>query len=251
MNSDYSGGGDPAKSLELLWGLQSRPTRGPKPALTVERVVEAAVRIADTEGLGATSMRRVADELGVGAMTLYRYVPGKGELLDVMLDSVYAEFPRRPVEGNWRAKLEEVALENRELYLRHPWMLYVATSRPPLGPGLMAKYEYELEAVEGIGLTDVEMDAAVALVNGYVHGAVRSAVDAQRVIQSSGITDKEWWLAHEPLLDKIGDVHTFPLASRVGTTVGQEFDAPYDSDHGFAFGLARVLDGIAALLADR
>jgi hypothetical protein len=115
----------------------------------------------------------------------------------------------------------------------------------------MAKYEYELEAVEGIGLTDVEMDAAVALVNGYVHGAVRSAVDAKRVIQSSGITDKDWWLAHEPLLEKIGDAQKFPLASRVGTAVGQEFDAAYDSEHGFAFGLARVLDGIAALLADR
>ncbi|MEV6288663.1 TetR/AcrR family transcriptional regulator [Kribbella sp. NPDC051770] len=251
MNSEYSGAGDPAKSLELLWGLQSKPTRGPKPALTVDGVCAAAVRIADAEGLVALSMRRVADELGVGAMTLYRYVPGKAELLDVMLDSVYAEFPRRPVDGDWRAKLREVALENRELYLAHPWMLYVASSRPPLGPGLMAKYEYELEAVEGIGLTDVEMDAAIALVNGYVHGAVRSAVDAKLVIQSSGITDKDWWLAHEPLLEKIGDAQKFPLASRVGTAVGEEFDAAYDSEHGFAFGLDRVLDGIAALLATK
>jgi AcrR family transcriptional regulator len=251
MNQEYSGGGDPAKSLELLWGLQARPTRGPKPALTVERIVDAATRIADAEGLAAMSMRRVADELGVGAMTLYRYVPGKGELLDVMLDSAYAELPLREVTGDWRKKLDEVARENRELYVSHPWMLYVATSRPPLGPGVMAKYEWELEAVEGIGLTDVEMDAAVALVNGYVHGAVRSAIDAKQVIQSSGITDREWWEAHEPLLEKIGDAQKFPIASRVGTTVGQEFEAAYDSEHGFEFGLARVLDGIAALLADR
>ncbi|TWD83989.1 TetR family transcriptional regulator [Kribbella amoyensis] len=251
MNQDYSGSGDPARSLELLWGLQARPTRGPKPALTVDRVVGAAVKIADAEGLSAMSMRRVADELGVGAMTLYRYVPGKGELLDVMLDSAYAEMPRRTVEGDWRARLDEVARENREVYLRHPWMLYVATSRPPLGPGVMAKYEYELAAVEGIGLSDVEMDAAVALVNGYVHGAVRSAVDAKQVIQSSGITDRQWWETHEPLLDRIGDAREFPLASRVGTTVGQEFGAPYDSEHAFEFGLARVLDGIAALLAER
>jgi hypothetical protein len=115
----------------------------------------------------------------------------------------------------------------------------------------MAKYEYELEAVEGIGLTDIEMDAAVALVNGYVYGAVRSAVDAQQVITASGISDKEWWLAHEPLLDRISDVRKYPLASRVGTTVGQKFEAAYDADHAFEFGLARVLDGIAALLADR
>jgi len=95
------------------------------------------------------------------------------------------------------------------------------------------------------------MDAAVALVNGYVHGAVRSAVEASQVIQRSGITDQEWWYAHEPLLDKIGDTKNFPLASRVGTAVGQEFGAPYDTDHGFEFGLARVLDGIATLLGNR
>ncbi len=251
MNQEYSGSGDPARSLELLWGLQAKPTRGPKPALTVGKIVTSAIKIADAEGLAAMSIRRVADELGVGAMTLYRYVPGKGELLDVMVDTVYGELPRREVPGDWRSRLDEVARENRAMYLAHPWLLHVAVSRPPLGPGVMVKYEYELTAVEGIGLTDVEMDAAVALVNGYVHGAVRSAVEAASVVQRSGITDKEWWLAHEPLLEKIGDATKFPLASRVGTTVGQEFDAPYDSDHGFEFGLARVLDGIATLLGDR
>jgi len=251
MNSEYSGSGDPAKSLELLWRMRREPTRGPKPALTVERIVVVALRIADAEGIAAMSMRRVADELGVGAMTLYRYFPGKGELLDVMLDTVYGEMPRREVDGDWRAKLDEVARENRELYLRHPWMLQVAVSRPPLGPHLMAKYEYELSAIEGIGLTDLEMDATIALVNGYVHGAVRTAVEARQEIQRSGISDKEWWLAHEPLLDKIGDAKKFPLATRVGTAVGNEFDAPYDSDHAFEFGLARLLDGVAALLSER
>jgi AcrR family transcriptional regulator len=251
MTTEYSGGGDPARSLELLWGLRTQPTRGPRPALTIDRILATAIGIADGEGLTAMSMRRVADEIGVGAMTLYRYVPGKGELLDLMLDTVYGELARQQVDGDWRAKLDAVARQNRELYLRHPWLLQVATSRPPLGPHLMAKYEYELSAVEGIGLSDVEMDAVVALVTGYVHGAVRGAIEAAQVIQRSGITDEEWWRAHEPLLDKIGDAAKFPLASRVGTSVGVEFSAPYDSNHGFEFGLARVLDGIAALLADR
>ena len=251
MNQEYSGGGDPAKSLELLWGLQSKPTRGPKPALTVARIVEVALRVADAEGLAAMSIRRVADELGVGAMTLYRYVPGKNELIDVMLDTVYGELPRREMDGDWRAKLDEVARENRQLYLHHPWLLQVATSRPPLGPQVMAKYEYELAAVEGIGLTDIEMDATVALVNGYVHGAVRTAVEARQVIRRSGMTDKEWWLAHVPHLDKIGDTRNFPLASRVGTAVGNEFDAPHDSDHAFEYGLQRLLDGVSALVQNR
>ncbi|TCO28361.1 TetR family transcriptional regulator [Kribbella steppae] len=251
MNQEYSGSGDPARSLELLWRRRPQPTRGPKPALTVERIVEAAVGIADAEGIAGMSMRRVADELGAGAMTLYRYFPGKAELLDVMLDTVYGELPRRDLDGDWRARLDEVARENRELYLRHPWLLQVAISRPPLGPHVMAKYEYELAAVEGIGLTDIEMDDTVALVNGYVHGAVRTAVEARQVIQRSGMTDKEWWLAHVPHLDQIGDTKNFPLASRVGTAVGNEFDAPYDSDHAFEYGLERLLDGVSALVEKR
>lgn len=250
MSIEYSGGGDPARSLELLWGLRPQATRGPKPALTVARIVTAALRIADADGLAAMSMRRVADELGVGAMTLYRYVPGKAELLDLMLDTVYGELPLHRVEGGWRPRLEAVARANRELYLRHPWLVLVAISRPPLGPHVMAKYEYELSAVEEIGLSDVEMDAVVTLVTGYVHGAVRGAVEAQQVIQRTGITDEQWWRAHEPLLAGIGEAGEFPLATRVGTTVGEEFGAPYDSAHSFEFGLARVLDGIAALLAE-
>ncbi|MET7283984.1 TetR/AcrR family transcriptional regulator [Kribbella sp. NPDC005582] len=251
MSQEYTGSGDPAKSLELLWRKRPQPTRGPKPALTVEGIVEAALRVADAEGIAAMSMRRVADELGAGAMTLYRYVPGKAELLDVMLDTVYGELPKRVVPGDWRAKLDEVARENRELYLKHPWMLHVAVSRPPLGPQVMAKYEYELAAVEGIGLSDVEMDATVALINGYVHGAVRAAVEARQVIQHSGMTDKQWWLAHVPHLDRIADIDSFPLATRVGTAVGDEFDAPYDSDHAFEYGLGRLLDGVAALVKNR
>jgi AcrR family transcriptional regulator len=253
MNQEYSGSGDPAKSLELLWRRPAHPqrTRGPKPALSVDQIVTAALKIADAEGLAAMSMRRVADELGVGAMTLYRYFPGKGELLDVMLDTVYGELPRHVVSGEWRARLDEVARENRELYLRHPWLLQVATSRPPLGPNVMAKYEWELTTVDGIGLTDIEMDSTVALVNGYVHGAVRTAVEARQVIQRSGLTDKEWWLAHVPHLDQIGDLEKFPLSARVGTAVGSEFDAPYDSEHAFEYGLERLLDGISALVANR
>src|ERR671915_993295 len=108
--TEYTGRGDPARSMALLWGIQKPPTRGPKPGLQVERIVEAAIRVADAEGLAALSMRRVAGELGVGTMSLYTYVPGKAELLDVMLDTVLAE-QARPDEaaGGWRAGLERRA----------------------------------------------------------------------------------------------------------------------------------------------
>ncbi|MBK3547134.1 TetR/AcrR family transcriptional regulator, partial [Streptomyces sp. MBT60] len=86
-----TGSGDIARSLELLWGTGERPSRGPKPGLTLDRIVTAAVAVADAEGLAAVSMRRLSTELGTGTMSLYRYVPGKSELLDLMFDRVLGE----------------------------------------------------------------------------------------------------------------------------------------------------------------
>ena len=102
--------GDATRTMELLWGLAPRPTRGPKQGLTLEAVVDAAVALADAEGIDALSMRRVAEALGVGAMSLYTYVPGKAELVDLMLDRVYGEqLAGIATEGGWRARLESRA----------------------------------------------------------------------------------------------------------------------------------------------
>src|SRR5688500_2426129 len=106
MTTEHSASGDLDRSLALLWEMDHRPTRGPKPALTLERIVTAAITIADAEGLAGLSMRRVAAELGVGTMSLYRYVPGKGELLDLMIDRIN-EAPRGDAgELGWRGVLE-------------------------------------------------------------------------------------------------------------------------------------------------
>jgi AcrR family transcriptional regulator len=254
MTTEYSGSGDPAKSLELMWGSRKPPSRGPKPGLTVDRIVRAAIEIADAEGLAAMSIRRVADALGTGTMTLYRYIPGKAELIDLMLDTVHGELAYvtdRESRGRWREGLEQVARELRVLYQRHPWLLQVATSRPPLGPNSIAKYDGELRTIDGIGLTDIEMDAVVTLITGYVHGAVRGAVEAAQAVQHTGMTDSEWWQAHEPLLAKIFDPEAYPVAARVGTAAGQEHDAAYNPEHAFEFGLTRILDGIDTLLTNR
>ncbi|MCG5214749.1 TetR/AcrR family transcriptional regulator [Streptosporangium sp. KLBMP 9127] len=252
MTTEYSGSGDPARSIELLWGLQERPKRGPKPRLTVERIARAAIDLADAEGLTALSMRRVAEVLGVTAMSLYTYVPSKAELIDVMLDTVYGE-PAMPgdVPGGWRGRLEVVARENWAMYLRHPWLLQVATTRPVLGPNLVAKYDYELRAVAGIGVTDVEMDLLISLVLDYVHGAVRGAVAAAQAEQRTGVSDEQWWSAYAPLLEKVFDTDRHPLAARVGSAAGSEFGAASDPARSFEFGLQRVLDGVAAFVDGR
>ena len=135
MATEYSGSGDPQRTIELLWGVQDRPRRGPKPRLSVHGIAEVAIRIADRDGLAGLSMRRVADEVGVTAMTLYGYLPGKAELLDVMADRVFGELAAVAVEaGGWRVALERVARQNQALYLAHPWLLQVAVGRPTARP---------------------------------------------------------------------------------------------------------------------
>src|SRR5688500_18770488 len=100
--TEYAGRGNPRRSMELLWGAGSTPSRGPKPGLTVAAIVEAAIEVADTEGLAALSMRKVAEKLGKSAMSLYTYVPGKPELLDLMLDAVLGETPSAyALDGGW------------------------------------------------------------------------------------------------------------------------------------------------------
>ncbi|PZG05771.1 TetR/AcrR family transcriptional regulator [Micromonospora craterilacus] len=252
MSTEYSGTGDPARSLALLWRTRERASRKGRPDLTVDRIVRAAVDLADTEGLAALSMRRVAQTLGVGTMSLYTHVPGKGELLDVMVDTVHGELaPAEPPPGGWRARLEHVARTRWQLHLRHPWLLQVATTRPALGPHVIASYEHELRAVDGIGLTDLEMDAVVTLVTGYVHGAVRTAVEAAQAAGRTGLTEQQWWQAHAPYLEKALDARRFPLAARVGSAAGQQYQGATDPAHAFEFGLARILDGIEVLIRDR
>ncbi|RCG20094.1 TetR/AcrR family transcriptional regulator [Sphaerisporangium album] len=251
MTTEYTGAGDPARSLALLWRTREKSSRKGRPDLSVDRIVGAAIEVADTDGLAALTMRRVAERLGVGTMSLYTYVPGKAELLDLMLDTVIGETARPAVEGGWRARLEMIAREKWALYQRHPWLLYVATTRPPLGPNVTAAYEYELSAVDGVGLTDLEMDSVVTLIGGYVHGAARGAVEAAQAEQRTGMSDEQWWYAHAPYLGKVMDAGRYPLAARVGTAAGEAYGAASDPAHAFEFGLERVLDGIAHLIDRR
>ncbi|MEV0147383.1 MULTISPECIES: TetR/AcrR family transcriptional regulator [unclassified Nonomuraea] len=252
MTTEYFGRGDPARSLALLWRTSERASRKGKPDLSVDRIVRAAIEVADTEGLQALSMRRVAERLGVGTMSLYTYVPGKPELFDVMLDTVYGEIDRsEDPPGGWRERLEHIARQNWALYLRHPWLAQVATSRPVLGPNGTAKYDHELRAVDGIGLTDVEMDAVVTLVTGFVHGTARGAVEASQAESETGMSDAQWWAAHAPFLSRVADASRFPTATRVGQAAGEAMGTAYSAERAFEFGLQRVLDGIEALVTGR
>lgn len=262
MMSEYTGRGDARRSMELLWRRVEAPTRGPKPKRSIDDIVEAAVAIADEEGLAAVSMRKVAERLGTGAMSLYTYVPSKAELLDLMFEHVIGAGPiELPYEDGWRAALQALAEEDWALYQRHPWMLGVATSRAPMGPNSLDAYEASLRTVDGIGLDGSEMIGVVGLVTGYVRGAARSVADAAEAERATGISDDDWWHARSPMLDEVWDPERFPIATRASAdhqVVEQRDDdgnlrsylhqEAYDN---FRFGLAVVLDGVEALVASK
>jgi AcrR family transcriptional regulator len=217
--------------------------------LTVDAVVASAVELADRDGLEALTVRRLAQELGKAPMTLYTYVPGKAELVALMLDFLFASMERTGVEGRpWRERLAAVAQDNYALYRAHPWAAAASPSRPPLGPGQCAKYEHELQALEGLGLGDVEMDDVLAHLLGFVRIAAQDAAQADAERAASAMSDQEWWEANGPLLAKVLDPERFPTAVRVGQAAGEAHDAAYDADHAFAFGLERTLDGLEPLI---
>jgi AcrR family transcriptional regulator len=258
MTTEYSGRGDPARSMALLWGAQKSPTRGPKPGLSVQRIVQAAIEVADAEGLAALSMRRVATELGVGTMSLYTYVPGKAELLDVMLDTALGEVARPDgVDGGWREKLGAYARGQWAHYHRHPWVLQVSGARSLLGPNETAMFESALQAVSGVGLDAREMIQVVALVGEYVRGAAQRAVEAAQAAQRTGVTDDQWWEDREPILDQYFDAGRYPTLVRLeqeGAFRQQEGGLDYNVQNAvdsFEFGLPRVLDGVEAFVRRR
>lgn len=239
------------RTLDLLWFPEeaAERKRGRRPGLTVARVVETGVAVADAEGLDAVSMRRVATELGVVPMTLYTYVPDKATLLELMLDRVYLAMPRVDLPDRpWRERLAAVAAENRTLVDEHPWVAGLPASRPPLGPGLMAKYEHELRAFDGCGLDDVAVDSALTFLIGFVQSSARSAADVRAAARRSHETDWEWWQERGPAFEVVFDQRAYPTATRVGAAAGAALGAAYDPEHAYDFGLRRVLDGLGVLI---
>ncbi|WP_063044959.1 TetR/AcrR family transcriptional regulator [Nocardia pseudovaccinii] len=252
QSRDRSGAGDPVRTLELLWRVPAASVRGPKQRSSVDAVVAVAIDIADADGIGALTMRAVATQLGLTPMATYTYVPGKAELVDLMIDAVYREMSRADLTDlPWRDRVTTIAAENRAMLVRHPWVAYLPTTRPPLGPGVAAKYEHELRAFDGLSLDDLEMDAAVTYVLGFVTSVARIAIDTERAATESAMSDRQWWERAAPLLAQFFDAERYPLAARVGAVAGQAHDSAYSADHAYEFGLVRVLDGLAQLIENR
>jgi AcrR family transcriptional regulator len=255
LSPKKAAGSDPARSLALLWGSHTKAGRS---GLTVRSIVDTAIELADAQGLDAVSMRTVAEQLKVGTMSLYTHVPGKAELTDLMFDTVYGDLyadvdepARQP--GGWRGALEFIARRNWDVLTKHPWIHDVPTMRTALGPNITLKYEAELRPLDGLGLTDVEMDSALTLVLTHVQGTARAGAEQLRTQRESGLSDEEWWRQIAPVLTHVmAPTHQhFPTAGRVGTAVGEHFQSVIDPAHTLTFGLTRILDGISLLITER
>src|ERR1700742_2649804 len=148
-------------TADFLWHDRAKPTRGPKPALTLEQIADAAIAIADAEGLAAVSMQRVAADLGYTKMSLYRYLPGKAELVAAMLERALGEPPALP--PGWRAGLTGWAEALLAGYLGHAWALEATSGARPVGPHELDWTERALGVLPE-GLTGAERMDVVATV---------------------------------------------------------------------------------------
>lgn len=248
MTTEYSGTGDLTRTLELLWSGKEQPSRGPKPGLTLDRIVATAVALADREGISALSMRKVAAELGVGTMTLYRYVPGKGELLDLMLDHVNgpAEDVAEHRGKDWRTAMEFIAEGSWTLYTGSPWLLQVSQVRPVLGPSSLTGVESALAALDGVELDGQEKIGLLTALDAYVLGAARTHVLQQQATERTGLSDEEFWTAQLPYLERAMTSGAYPHLAAL-----PENSFSMSGEEAMKFGLRALLDGFQALVDGR
>lgn len=228
---------------ELLWEDRSRPTRGPKPALTPDDVVHAAMAIADEEGLGAVTMHAVAARLGFTTMALYRYFPSKEALYDAIVDAGMG-LPPQPAEprGDWRAEVTRWAHAKREMLCARPWLAELPFVAAPHGPNWLLWLEALAASLQRTGLAPADVGQMISVIDGFTRGASDTSVSLARA-RARGISDQEWAAAVGADLGRaIGDPR-FPAFEAILTappttharTMAESFD----------FGLQRVLDGIA------
>lgn len=243
---------EPDRVLPLLWRHaspspeQTAPRRGPRQKLTVDDVVDAAIEIADRDGLSALAMRGLAQHLGIGAMTLYTYVPNRTDLIVLMVDQATGRTTLPEHADDLRERLEQVARVQYEDCRRHPWLLEVTGVRAYLGPHMADRYEWQLGAVEGVGLDDIEMDQTVTLLATFGAGVARAEQAVRHAERETGMTDAVWWEANYEALGEVMAGRDYPLGGRVGTAAGEAYQAASDPARELDFGLARIIDGLIA-----
>jgi len=235
------------ETLRLLWRHErpgpDRAKPGPRQRLDVDEVVSVAIDLADHRGLAGVSIRALGTQLGMGAMSVYTYVTSRDQLIALMVDDTLGRTALPPHDPEVGARLEAVADLAYRAHRRHPWLAMASGLRPGLGPHAFALYQWQLEAVEPLGVDDVELDQAVSLLTGF-------AINASAMTSPSGDEsqdDLDWWATVAPVLSELTDEAKHPLAHRVGTAAGEAYGAARDTGREYDFGLKAIVQGLIQL----
>jgi DNA-binding transcriptional regulator YhcF (GntR family) len=226
----------------------TRPQKAaPEPDLSRDRIVRAAIAVADAEGLPMVSMRRVATDLGVATMSLYRHVSSKDDLVLYMADTVFGEqpFPQQAPPG-WRACLELAARLMWTICRRHPWAAEaLSMTRPRVSPNLLAYTEWVLAVLRRFDMSMDEMMYTHLNLYGHVRGLAMTLQSETQARQDTGMTHQEWMETEEPALVNLLATGRYPAMAAIFTG---EFD--YELDKVFEYGLRLLLDGVERQLRD-
>ncbi|MFI9401232.1 TetR/AcrR family transcriptional regulator [Nocardia sp. NPDC052316] len=235
-------------TVQLLWGTQQRPKRGPKPALSLEGIVAEAIALVDAEGLANLSMQRLAERLGFTKMSLYRYVPSKEQLTALMLDAAMGTPPDNaalqdvPSAERWRAGLRRWGEAIYQRYSAHPWVIELTVGARPFGPNEMGWLESALVALADTGLTGPEQLDTIVLVNGHVRS----------LVQQTQPLGEDPSAQFAEMVSVAGD--RYPAVTAAFAAEAAATSAPPDSggsNNALHFGIERVLDGLGVLIARR
>lgn len=240
--------------IQLLWepSASAVPSRGPKPKITLDDVIDAGVAMADADGLANLSMRKVAGRLGVGAMSLYTYVPGRDELLELMVNRVHAELAPDAGEPpadelSWREDVEHQVGERWRMYERHPWLLDLNAARSPVGPHVLDADEALYAALHRAGLRGTEVVSTSNLILWQLLGAARSQIIDSDLARRTGTSAEAYWDSRASFWTTYFDYGRYPTMAAVWESGG------FDDDQAYAFDrlLARLLDALEASLPGR
>jgi AcrR family transcriptional regulator len=219
---------------------EPQPRAAPVP-LSRAKIAATAIRIADEHGLDGLSVRKIATELGVGPMRLYDYVTNRSELLDLMVDAVYARIAETGPQPSWRATVLAVATRTREVALDHEWFVDLLGARPHLGPHALAVGEATAAALdEALGTRSIDdLQRAVGALNAFIAGALRREITERRTARTTGTEISAWQSALGPYLTRMLDTGRYPTIARL-VIEGPHLD-PEDTFH---HNLTTILDGL-------
>ena len=236
------------RTLRTLWRHSDRQRKAAPQRLTLDRIVAAAIDIAEEEGLTALSMARLAERLDCAPMSLYRHVANKDELQALMMD-IAPGLPPDVDAADWREGLTRWAREMRAVYFRHPWILQIALTGPPQEPGQLAWLDCGLRALERTNLGPRDKLAVIMLVLHYVRGEAQLSTTLLRGRKRSKNLDRDQWIAYSRTLATLIDRARFPALAALIEADAEDpsrEDASRIAD--FEFGLARILDGVGGLV---